>query len=361
MTKTMASRERVLTALGNQEPDRVPINYHANAGINRRLLDYYSLAPNQGEELLCILEVDFRGVAGRYVGEKLHEDIPERGVKVDNWGIHRRWIEHESGGYWDYCDFPLAEATEDEVAIWPMPSPDDYDFSDVAERCRLCRPHALFAGGAGMGDVINSTGMLRSMEQTLVDLITDDPAGLLLIQRRSEINLEIAGRTLEAARGGIDFLWLGEDLGTQIAPIVSLDLFRKHIRPVHQQFVDLAKAFDLPVMIHTCGSSSWAYDDFIEMGIDAVDTLQPEAVNMSPEYLKATFGGRLAFHGCISTAGPVATGTVQDTIEDCKQTLHTMMPGGGYCFAPTHALQDNSPTENVIAMYETAREYGTYA
>ena len=113
-------------------------------------------------------------------------------------------------------------------------------------------------------------------------------------------------------------------------------------------------------MIHTCGSSSWAYEDFIEMGIHIVDTLQPEAVDMAPEYLKKTFGGRLAFHGCISTAGPVATGTVEDTINYCKRTLDIMMPGGGYCFAPTHQLQDNSPTENVVAMYETVKEYGRY-
>ena len=113
-------------------------------------------------------------------------------------------------------------------------------------------------------------------------------------------------------------------------------------------------------MIHTCGSSSWAYEDFIDMGVDAVDTLQPEAANMSPEYLKATFGGRLAFHGCISTAGPVSFGTVDDVVADCRRTLDIMMPGGGYCFAPTHQLQDNSPTENVLAMYETAAAHGHY-
>jgi len=83
-------------------------------------------------------------------------------------------------------------------------------------------------------------------------------------------------------------------------------------------------------------------------------------VNMSPAYLKKTFGGRLAFHGCISTAGPVATGSVEETRAVCRKTLEIMMPGGGYCFAPTHALQDNSPTENVVAMYECARKWGNY-
>ena len=76
--------------------------------------------------------------------------------------------------------------------------------------------------------------------------------------------------------------------------------------------------------------------------------------------LKRTFGGRLAFHGCISTAGPVACGTVDDVVDDCRQTLDIMMPGGGYCFAPTHCLQDNSPTANVVAMYDTVDKYGWY-
>ena len=70
-----------------------------------------------------------------------------------------------------------------------------------------------------------------------------------------------------------------------------MDIFKKHIRPRYQKLVDLGKAFGAKIMIHTCGSSSWAYEDFIEMGIHAVDTLQPEAVNMSPGYLKKTFGG----------------------------------------------------------------------
>ena len=103
-----------------------------------------------------------------------------------------------------------------------------------------------------------------------------------------------------------------------------------------------------------------AYDDFIMMGVDVVDTLQPEANGMAPAQLKQRFGHRLAFHGCISTAGPVSFGTAEQTVKYCRNTLEVMMPGGGYCFAPTHQLQDNSPTENVLAMYETAKKYGKY-
>ncbi len=356
----MTSKERVLTAFAGREPDRVPINYGANAGIDQRLKKRFRLGPDDCEGLRRLLGVDFRSVAAVYRGPKLHDDIPGRGIKADNWGIRRRWIEHETGGYWDYCEFPLAEADEGTVAAWPMPSPDDYDYGNLRRDCREYKEYACFAGHAGIGDVINFCGMLRGMEQTLVDLISDNPAGSMLAKRLTETNLEIMRRTLEAAPRGIDFLWMGEDLGTQIAPIISLELYRKKIRPLHRKFIELADSFDIPVMIHTCGSSSWAYEDFIEMGIRAVDTLQPEARDMSPEYLKRKFGGRLAFHGCISTAGPVANGTVQDTVGYCRRTLDIMMPGGGYCFAPTHCLQDNSSVDNVVAMYETAKIYGCY-
>ncbi len=355
----MTSKERVLTALARQEPDRVPVNYGANPGIDARLKAHFGLGPKDDEGLRRALGVDFRGVWPAYVGPRLHPELPARHVDPE-WGVRTRWIQHETGGYWDCCEFPLREADEEAVANWPMPSPDHYAYGRIPAACARHREFAVYLGHAGVGDIINSAGRIRSMEQVLIDLATDDPAGLRLIDRRLDIQIEILRRSLEAARGGIDFVWIGEDLGTQTSPMISPALFRKHIRPRHQRLVDVAKSFGLPVMIHCCGSSSWAFDDFIEMGIDAVDTLQPEAKNMAPAYLKARYGSHLAFHGCISTAGPVACGTVGDVITDVRRTLEIMMPAGGYCLAPTHQLQDNSPTENVVAMYQAAHEYGRY-
>ena len=112
--------------------------------------------------------------------------------------------------------------------------------------------------------------------------------------------------------------------------------------------------------MHTCGSSSWVYEDFLEIGVRGVDTLQPEAANMSPTYLTERFGGRLCFRGCISTAGPLAYGSVAEVERTCKDTLEIMMPHRGYHFAPTHQIQDNTPVENIIAMYNTAHLYGRY-
>lgn len=355
----MTPKERVKTALAHEQPDRVPLDYACNPGVDARLKKYFGLSGDDNEGLRQALGIDFRAVPLRYTGPALHPEVA--GCQVDpEWGIRTRWIENSAGGYYDYCDFPLLDATIDDVEAWPMPSPDDYDYSLVHEYCNTHKDYALYLGNPGLGDIINKAGMVRTMEQVLIDLINNDPITLRWTDRRLKVQLETTRRALEIADGAIDILFIGEDLGTQIGPILSPELFRRCIRPRHQMFIDLAKSFGLKVMIHSCGSSSWAFDDFIDMGIDIVDTLQPEAKNMTPAYLKCRFGDQLAFHGCISTAGPVASGTPQETEAYCRDILDIMKPRGGYCFAPTHKLQDDSPTENVVRMYQVGREYGRY-
>jgi len=352
----MGSKERFMTVLARQEPDRVPVGYSSNGGIEERLAKHFGITNKWVGE---VLGVDYRGVGTEYKGPPLHAGRPDRNVDC-LWGWVTKLVDHGTGTYWDYCDFPLKDADEEAVAKWPMPDPDLFDYSRMAADCEARKEFAINIGGAGLACIMNTAGFLRGMEQMFMDLATDDPAGLLLIDRMLAIQLEMSRRQLEAAKGRVDFMWIGEDLGSMRGPLIGREMFHKHIKPRHKPFFDLAKSFGIPVMMHTCGSSSWAYDEYVEMGLSAVDTLQPEAAEMAPATLKKRFGDRLAFHGCISTAGPVAFGTVDETIEYCRKTLEIMKPGGGYCFSPTHALQDNSPTENVLAMYETVRKYGQY-
>jgi len=358
----MNSKERVRKTFKHEKTDRVPINYFANGDIDRRLKEHFGLAINDNDGLLEKLGVDFRGINAPYKGKPLFDrtGVPDD-VSVDPvWGIRTKWVKHESGGYQDFCDFPLKDATLEDIENWPMPNPDDYDYTYVKTLTEKYKDYALHVGNPGLGDNMNSLGMIFGTERVYMALALDDEAVLRYMDRRKEIMVEIARRTIEAANGQIDFIWLGEDLGTQRGALISLDTFRKHIRPKLQSFVDLAKEYNLPVLIHSCGSSSWAFNDFLEMGITAVDTLQPEAKNMSPEYLLKTFGDKFCYHGCISTAGPLAYGTVDEVSDYCKKTLDTMMPYGGYMFSPTHSIQDNSPTENVLKMYEVGKDYGRY-
>ena len=93
----MTPKQRVLTAIAHREPDRVPVDYKANPGIDARLKQHFGLRPDDWEGLFRALGVDFRRIGAPYKGPKLHADLPGR--QVDDWGIRRRWIEHETGGY----------------------------------------------------------------------------------------------------------------------------------------------------------------------------------------------------------------------------------------------------------------------
>ncbi len=357
--RILSSRERVVRSLYREPVDRVPIDYLANPGIDRRLKEHFSLPLDADEALLQALQVDFRELKLPYTGKVLHQ--PKENRRVDGqWGIVCRWVEHGHGGYWDYCDFPLQDLDMEQAETWPMPSPDEYDYKALREQSDAYKDLALYFGNPGLGDILNTTGMLCSMESVYIALAEEDEAWLRLVDRRLDIQLVQMERSLEALQGRIDCIWMGEDLGTQIGPLISLEMFRRVIRPRHQRFIDLAKAYDVPVMMHSCGSSSWAFDDFIEMGIVAVDTLQPEAALMEPGYLKATYGKHLAFHGGFSTAGAVVSGTVEATLQELDSLLEIMMEGGGYLFAPTHLLQDDSSLENVLAVYQTLPKVGRY-
>lgn len=357
----MTPRERVTTALLRGVPDRVPIDYSSNPAVHARLAKALGFLPGENEQVLQALGVDFRGVHPRYIGSKLFE-VPEP-FRVDPvYGFVMRYVANDDGGYWDFCNFPLKGADPEAIDAFPVPSPDDFDYDTAIRHLQSIdrQGYAAHIGGAGNADVINSTGRVMGMEDALVNLMTNDEATLRYVDRYVEMEIGILERLLERAAEHIAFVWIGEDLGTQISPMISMEMYRDVLKPRHQRYIDLAKGYQKPVMVHTCGSSSWVYDEFIRMGVSAVDTLQPEAKDMSPEYLKRRFGEKLAFHGCISTAGPLAYGTEADTQRCVRETLEQMMPGGGYMLAPTHSIQDNTPVENIIAMYNAAHKYGVY-
>ena len=359
--ETMSSKERVRRTFQYEKTDRVTIGFETNPEIFKKLCVALKITDFNAEKLREALGVDYRSVGAPYIGKPLFCAPPNRKVNQLE-GCLMRWVEHANGGYWDFCDFPLKDASDEMFDKFPVPDPDDFDYDLALEKAKMIaeKKLAIHVGNPGVPDILNSNGRIMGMEDVLCHLLLDDEAALRFMKRRADFQLGYMERLISKCKDYIDFVWLGEDLGTQIGPMISLDLYREKLKPIHKQFVDLANCFNFPTMIHTCGSSSWVYEDFIEIGVKGVDTLQPEAANMSPEYLVKHFGGRLNFRGCISTAGPLSQGTPAQVEEVCRDTLEIMKPTRGYHFAPTHLIQDNTPVENVLMMYNCAHKYGQY-
>lgn len=347
----MTSKERVLTAVAHKTPDRIPIQVYLTPEIEQALLEHFGL--DRTEQLLDQLGVDLRMVNPRYTG--ILPAVPEGCDCVDEWGAGYVLFDHGHGGkYKEPRYLALAQITTlEEVEVYPWPSPDDFDYSDIEARCDALKEYAVCTGSAGMPDIVNGVSRGRGMEQVLVDIVTQDPVGVAIIDKRCDYFYEIARRTLDAAKGKIDILCTGEDTGNQLGPMFSFDVFDAFFRPRLKRFYDLAHEFGCKAMMHSCGNTRRLQSRFIAMGLDILDAMQPEPEGMEPEELKTENGAKLTFCGLISTQKTLPFGTVEECRAEARHRLN-LFKDGGYIFSPAHCIQADNPLENVLAIYEEA-------
>lgn len=363
----MDARQRVALALDHKEPDRVPIDYWATLTVNARLLDHFGLSTQ--EELLDHLDVDFRYIEGpKYVGPapQVHED----GSIEDHWGVPRVSVQLGSGGqqsvYQEVLHFPLKQAQSvAAVRDYPRwPSPDWFDYNcvtDQVSRARRTGKVVVF-----MGDRLNRCAQLkpamylRGVDQILLDLALCPDVAEYIFQRITDFYLQYARRTLAAAGGGIDILMMGDDFGTQKGLFMSPAMWRRFLRPGFKAFIDLAKEYGCKVAHHSCGSIKPLIPDLIDCGLDILNPIQPDVNDLDRRELKQRFGDRLSFHGSISIQRTLPFGTPDDVRREVQERMETLAPGGGFIFCTAHNIQADTPTENVVALFEAYRTFGRY-
>jgi uroporphyrinogen decarboxylase len=344
----MSPKERFYTCVAHKQPDRPPIQFYTTPEFEAKLQERFP-----GQNLLEVLEVDFRTVG---VPRKKPLRQPETGSKVayyDEWGIGYARQSYGFGEYLEAYELPFASMTTlREVEEYPWPSVDDYDFSHLEEDCKAVGDYVVCFGHAGIPDIINGVSRGRGMEQVLIDILTEDEVGVAIIDHRVEFYYEFVKRGLEAADGLIDVLCLGEDLGNQLGPMVSPEVFDRFFRPRLQKFYDLGHQYGCKVMMHSCGSTRKLQPRFVEMGLDILDAMQPEPVGMNPEEIKREVGDKLTLRGLISTQKTLPFGTIEECIAEAKHRVEVIGKDGGYIFAPSHCIQPNTPVDNVLAAYE---------
>ncbi|HNT34589.1 MAG TPA: uroporphyrinogen decarboxylase family protein [bacterium] len=343
----MNSRERVLTSLAWQEPDRVPIQIYLTPEIAGKLADRF-----KGRDLLEVFGVDFRHVGAAWRGTV---KPPQGEVYYDIWGVGYKNQRYEFGTYPEAYDLSLARIeTMDDFVRYPWPSVDDFDVSKVWERCDAIKDYSVCCGGAGHPDIINGVSRGRGMQRVIEDIMLEDEVGIAIIDRRVDFCYRELERILEAGRGKIDIVCLGEDCGTQNGRLFSQKVFDDFFRPRLKRFYDLAHRYGAKAMMHSCGDTHEIMPTFIEMGLDVLDAMQPEPPGMQPEAIRKACFGKLAFCGLISTQQTLPRGTVEECRVEARHRLDVIAKGGGYIFAPAHCIQPDTPVENILAVFEQA-------
>ena len=356
----MTSKERVLTAVNLAQPDRVPMDFHANRWGLQRL--HRELGTQTHRELLERLGsdvVDLRGtVDPKYVGPVPYSRELPGDIRQSYWGWRQKTVQAACGPEEMYVDFPLAGATSvDGLERHRWPSPDWFDFIDFAERLEPWRDFAVMASGAS---VLQHPSFLRGIDNLMLDMAAQPEMAHHIMDRFTEFYLGYFDRMLTAAAGRIDILRQADDLGTQRGLFFSGEMFRAFFKPRIAKLVDLAHSHDVKFMFHSCGAIRPLIEDLIEIGVDILDPLQAAADGMDPRELKANHGDRICLHGGICTQFLLPRAAPDEVRSEVRRLIKIFGEGGGYVLAPCHVLQLDVPIENILAVRDAglAHTYG---
>jgi len=297
---------------------------------------------------------DFRSVEPKYIGPELK--VTKDGKWEDIWGTMYEWRDFGDGLYDRTVFLPFAEIEDvKQLKDCRFPTADWYDYSDIAEQCQKYERYAIYTANHSHMDFINGIALARGIEQVLVDIALEDPVLLYIAQKRFEFAYEKIRRTLEAANGAIDAVYVADDLGTQTGPLIKPAAFEKLFVPYYVKLFDMVHSFGAKTMMHSCGSIIDFIPIMIDMGLDILDVIQVDAANMDLNQLYSRYYKKIVFSGTISVQSILPHGT-PEAIRSTIRKTRELFADGGLMLGPTNRMQLDMPTENFEAMLEAISE-----
>ena len=352
----MNERENLISLLLRRGFERIPVAF----ALCPSLLDTM-FAHTGSRDPMAFFDFPWRYVPGLPLSR---EHDPERfrpwhgqlreNTWIDHWGIA-----HEPGSkeamHMTRMRNPLSGIDDIErIKQYPFP----IFVADNAEEQRAQVQRIHDDGYAAVGNlqcsIWETAWYLRGMEDLMVDMVSECPIASFILDAVTEQGI-IQGEAY--ARAGADIVYLGDDIGMQRTPLMSVGLYRKWLKPRLAEMIGCMKAVkpDIIIIYHSCGYVLPFIDDLIEAGIDVLNPMQPESMDVIA--VMDRYGDRLSFHGAVGTQTIMPFGSP----EDVRRTVHTFLDAaglkGGLFPAPTHVLEPEVPWENVMAYVEACKGY----
>ena len=358
----MTPKERVLRTLAGQKLDRPPVFATVTPQTARKLSDHLGFPYEEALDSMLSTRISHMEVLTKLgndcvgISACAPKDKPTRkrddGLIVNEWGM----VFKDIGLYSEFAEFPLANASS-------AGDIENYIFPDRHAEGRYdeARKTVEKYGNryAVVGDIETSfwetAWYLVGLEKLMVDMMMEAPYVEPLFDRVLEVNLEI-GR--ELIRLGADILWAGDDFGTQQAMVMDPHTWRRLFKPRIKYMIEEWKKVNPEVKIawHSCGSILPIIDDFIEIGLDILNPMQPMATDMNAEKLTSTFGDRIMYFGGIDIQNLLPVGPPEKIKEEVKRVAAVYSKSSRYILAPAHNIQDDTPVEHILAMFEAVKE-----
>ncbi|MGO8696020.1 MAG: uroporphyrinogen decarboxylase family protein [Rectinemataceae bacterium] len=381
----MTGRERVLAAIAHEEPDRVPIIVGATNATGIKMKAYRALGsalgleePERyiydwpelgtalpGEEAMERLGTDVRAVLDRFPAAVYDraKSRPPHDPFFDDWGTGSTEIE---SGHWYPGIHPMADARS-------MADIEAYPWPDMSDPSRVAHVREEASGLAAQGEYavmgcpwllfpFERAHALQGLDKFLENMLVESEFAGALLWKIEGLCKALMGRFLDEAGPNLDIIKIGDDLGSQDNLLISPHLYREMLKPVHADLIAFIKSkTKAKVFFHSDGDVFDLIPDLIEIGVDILNPIQSGAGRMSDlERLKKTYGKDLTFCGAIDTQRILPYGSPEEVRAEVKRVIGLLGRGGGYILSAVHTIMDEVPAENILAMVDSAREFGAY-
>jgi uroporphyrinogen decarboxylase len=333
---TMTPREALLAVINHQEVRPVPYTFTFEDEVGAKIDTFYG--SNQWRS--AIIPYMAFGAAvdtdPKIPIDKVYAQDPFGGI----WRMDRR--------PWHLEKPPLAK-----------PSFDGYQFPTAETFYRpkwetdaitiyKNHPGSFAMGSMGWG-LFERSWNLRGFENVLMDVALEPDFFCEMLDRLADLFIQFVDYT---AKMPVDGILFGDDWGDQRGVIIGPDRWREFIKPRWARVYAAAHAHGKLVLHHSCGSIADIMPDIIEIGVDVLESVQPEAEGMNPYELKKKWGDKMTFWGCLGSQSIIPFGTPAEIKTEAQKLAKEMGKGGGYILAPAKPLQPETPAQNGAAMLE---------
>ena len=386
MAKSSLPRERVLSTIHHEQPDRVPLVIGVSNATGIKMKPYQGIkriagiqAPDNylydwpelgtaeiDEQTMLRLHSDVRGVLDlepASVRQRNREREPHSDC-IDSWGSGQT---ETSPGDWYPGVHPIPDARTAEDLESYRGWPDMGDPSRIAhvkEQARLLAEQNQFAilATPWLLFPFERAHAMQGMEVFLMNMAMDRDFARALLEKIAVYCKQLMGPFLEQLGDNVDIIKIGDDLGTQESLMISPKMYREILKPVHADFISFIKArTNAKVLFHSDGDVAPLIPDFIEIGVDILNPIQTSAGKMSDlATLKKHYGDNIVFCGGIDSHRILPHGTVAEVRDEVRRVIQALGPGGGCMIGAVHTVMNDVPPENILAMVDAVEEFGYY-
>ncbi|MHB1315795.1 MAG: uroporphyrinogen decarboxylase family protein [Christensenellales bacterium] len=408
----MTSRERVYKAIRFEEPDRVPVDIGGTIVTGIHMDAYVQIAKNLGldleppkviEQFLMVAKTDL--LMMKWLGSdviNLENIVQNWDYANENWQVWRTnkgnsvlmpgefmpykdkngyiYINGKDGNpcaymspNGDYFDRAVKTSLSDEIVYanpkeWKasLPNYKEEHLRLLEKRAKFYHEYTDYSihGGFTTRALFTPFGLAgHTFSDWLCLMATEPEYTASIVMAMAEWELENLIMYLQAVGPYIDTILMStSDFGSQKSTLFNPEQYKTIYLPAFKMLNDYVHSHgNTKTMYHSCGSVRNLMNYFIDAGVDILNPIQTAAGGMDPWELKKEFGKKIVFWGGgADTQHTLPSGTPEEVRQQVKERISAFAPGGGFIFSQIHNLQSDIPFENVKAMVEAVREFGSY-